>query len=244
MGAAVSAPTQFLEQPLRRTALPLPQLGFRLQNLRQRLDPNAKLRRGLNVPCVLELGPAASDHLANRRPRHRERPHDLLDRALLLEIGAPYLADLVHAKHPHPSFPTTWIKEKDADRQLQRGSLLDAKAAPQGVIIASDFADRRTGCPARSRCADRAVSGRGRTRIATRSTGRTGLAPLGKAQCLASPRTTRFANPSNHETHRLCIPPTQNSDEPGPITGSWSGAKVLRPPHLCFTERTSIVVFV
>ena len=52
-------------------------------------------------------------------------------------------------------------------------------------------------------------------RIATRPTGkRRSLAPLGKAQCLASPRTTRFANPPNHETHRLCIPPTQNSDEP------------------------------
>src|SRR5271156_7013493 len=25
----------------------------------------------------------------------------------------------------------------------------------------------------------------------------------------------------------------------GPITGSWAGANVLRPPHLCFTERTS-----
>ena len=34
----------------------------------------------------------------------------------------------------------TSAKEKDADRQLQRGSLLDAKAAPQGVVIASDFA--------------------------------------------------------------------------------------------------------
>jgi hypothetical protein len=153
VGHAAPAPTQFLEQPLRRTTLPLPQLGFRLRNLRRCLDPNAKLRRGLKVPCVLELGPAASDHLANRRPRHRERPHDLLDRALLLEIGAPYLADLVHAKHPRPFFPTTWVQEKDADRQLQRGPLLDAKAAPQGVVIASDFASRLAPMPLKTRSA-------------------------------------------------------------------------------------------
>ena len=138
--AVISAPTKLFEQPLRRTALPLRQLGFRLENLRQRIDPNAKLRRRLNVPSVFELGSEASDHLANRRPRHRKRPHDLLDRETLFEIGAPYLADLVHPKHPHPPFPTTSAKEKDADRQLQRGSLLDAKAPPQGVIIASDFA--------------------------------------------------------------------------------------------------------
>src|SRR6202166_1075107 len=46
--AVISAPTKLFEQPLRRTALPVRQLGFRLENLRQRLDPNAKLRRRLN----------------------------------------------------------------------------------------------------------------------------------------------------------------------------------------------------
>src|SRR5271169_5765063 len=105
--AVISAPTKLFEQPLRRTALPLRQLGFRLENLRQRIDPNAKLRRRLNVPSVFELGSEASDHLANRRPRHRKRPHDLLDRETLFEIGAPYLADLVHPNIPiRPSQPT------------------------------------------------------------------------------------------------------------------------------------------
>src|SRR5260370_32335850 len=37
-----------------------------------------------------------------------------------------------------PSQPTE-AKGKDADTQRQRGSLLDAKIAPQGVIIASEF---------------------------------------------------------------------------------------------------------
>jgi len=55
VGAAISAAAQFLEQPLRRAALALGQRGLRLQNLRQRLDPNAQLRRRLNVPRVLEL---------------------------------------------------------------------------------------------------------------------------------------------------------------------------------------------
>src|SRR5271157_3323500 len=38
-----------------------------------------------------------------------------------------------------PSRPIR-AKGKNADTQRQRGSLLDAKAAPQGVVIASDFA--------------------------------------------------------------------------------------------------------
>ncbi len=105
VGAVISAPTQFLEQPLRRAAFALRQLGFRLQNLRQRLDPDAELRRWLNVPSVFELGLMAPNDLANRRARHRKRPHDLLDRPLLLEIGAPYLTDLVHTNHPHSTFP-------------------------------------------------------------------------------------------------------------------------------------------
>src|SRR5664280_2892700 len=43
-----------------------------------------------------------------------------------------------------PSRPIR-AKGKDADTQRQRGSLLDAKTAPQGVVIASDFAgDKRS----------------------------------------------------------------------------------------------------
>src|SRR6266576_2017287 len=36
----------------------------------------------------------------------KKHAHDLLDGAVLFEIGAPYLADLVHANHPHQPFPT------------------------------------------------------------------------------------------------------------------------------------------
>ena len=86
--AVVSAPTQFFEKPLRRAALALGQIGLRFQNLRQSLNPLAELRRRLNVPSVLELCLVASDDLADRRARHRKRPHDLLDRPPLLEIGA------------------------------------------------------------------------------------------------------------------------------------------------------------
>jgi len=61
----------------------------------------------LDVTLVLELGRLAADHLAHRRARHRQPPHDLLDRPVLLEIRAPYLPDQVHANHPpSPSQPT------------------------------------------------------------------------------------------------------------------------------------------
>src|ERR1019366_3886188 len=39
VGAVISAPAQLLEQPLRRPAFSLGQLGFLLQDLRQNLDP-------------------------------------------------------------------------------------------------------------------------------------------------------------------------------------------------------------
>ena len=55
VGAVISAPAQLLEQPLRRPAFSLRQLGFLLQDLRQNLDPCAKLGRGLNSALVLEL---------------------------------------------------------------------------------------------------------------------------------------------------------------------------------------------
>jgi hypothetical protein len=68
VGTVISAPAQLLEQPLGRAALPLRQLGFLLDDLRQNLDPVAKLGRGLNSPNVLELRRMASDDLAYRRP--------------------------------------------------------------------------------------------------------------------------------------------------------------------------------
>jgi hypothetical protein len=103
--AGVATPAQLLEQPLGRAPLPLRQLGFLLQDLRQNLNPVAKLRRRLNSSLVLELGLVATDDLAHRRARYRQRPHDLLDGAMLLKIGASYLANLVHANHPLKSFP-------------------------------------------------------------------------------------------------------------------------------------------
>src|SRR5476649_2205666 len=106
VGTVISAPTKFLEQALGRAALPLRQLGFLLDDLRQNLDPVAKLRRGLNSPRVLELSLVAADDFAHRRARYRQGAHDLLDRAVLLKIGASYLADQVHANHPpSPSRP-------------------------------------------------------------------------------------------------------------------------------------------
>lgn len=105
VGAVIAASTQFLEHTLRRTALPLGQVAFLLQDFRQNLDPIVKLGRGLNPALVLEFGPVPADDLAYRRARHRQRAYDFLDRSTLLKIGPPNLADLVHANHPHQPFP-------------------------------------------------------------------------------------------------------------------------------------------
>jgi hypothetical protein len=51
--AVISASAQLLEQALRRAPFPLRQFGFLLQDLRQNLNPVAKLRRGLNSSRVL-----------------------------------------------------------------------------------------------------------------------------------------------------------------------------------------------
>src|SRR5271154_3898196 len=68
-----AAPAQLLEQPLRRPAFSLRQLGFLLQDLRQNLDPCAELGRGLNSALVLELDLVAPHDLAHRRARYRQR---------------------------------------------------------------------------------------------------------------------------------------------------------------------------
>ena len=52
VGTVISAPTKFLKQALGRAALPLRQLGFLLDDLRQILDPVTKLRRGLDLRTV------------------------------------------------------------------------------------------------------------------------------------------------------------------------------------------------
>src|SRR6516162_1564137 len=69
VGTVISAPTQLLKQPLGRTAFPLRQLRFLLQNLRQSLNPIAELGRGLNPALVLELGQWAPHAPAHRRAR-------------------------------------------------------------------------------------------------------------------------------------------------------------------------------
>ena len=95
-----------LQSGSRAKTLP-PALVEGVEGLRagESLDPVAKLRRRLNAPRVFELGLVAPNDLAYRRARYQKRAHDLLDGAVLLEIGAPYLADLVHANHPHQPFP-------------------------------------------------------------------------------------------------------------------------------------------
>src|SRR5208282_5983158 len=65
-----------------------------------------------------------------------------------LEKSASYWADLVHADHPHKPLPANTGQQKGTLTKRQRGSRLDAKNTPQGVIIASEFtlvhADHRT----------------------------------------------------------------------------------------------------
>ena len=58
---------------------------------------------------------------------------------MLLKIGASYLADLVHANHPHKPFPATQAKGKDADTNV-RGVGIGRENPPQGVTIAREFA--------------------------------------------------------------------------------------------------------
>ena len=135
VSAVISAPAQLLEQPLRRSAVSLRQLGFLLQDIRQNLDPCAELGRGLNSALVLELGLVTTHDLAHRRTRYRQRSNDLLDRSMLLKIGAAYLADLVHANHPRQPFPAAKAKRKDADTSRQRGRNWTRKSPLSGSIL-------------------------------------------------------------------------------------------------------------
>jgi hypothetical protein len=105
--AVVAAPAQFLEQTLRRPALPSGEIALLLQDLRQDIDPRAELRHGLHATLILELGLVAPNDLAHCRPRDRQRPHDLLDRKTLLKIRAPNIAEHVHGHHPPKPFPAT-----------------------------------------------------------------------------------------------------------------------------------------
>src|SRR5277367_5316538 len=53
----------------------------------------------------------------------------------LFEIGAPYLADLVHAKHPHPSFPADQAQRKNAHTQVRRGRYWTRKQPFRGSLL-------------------------------------------------------------------------------------------------------------
>ena len=105
--AVIAATPQRLEQALRRAPLTPRQLGFSLQDLDQILDPRPQLGRWLRSPRRISERRRlrAPDDFADRRPRNRQRPHDLLDRTPLLEIGTAYLANQVHAYHPQKTFP-------------------------------------------------------------------------------------------------------------------------------------------
>ena len=72
--------------------------------------------------------------------RYRQRPHDLVDRATLLKIGASNLADLLHANHSPKPFPAQQGQRKNADTTRQEGSELDAKIPLGGDTIVRDLA--------------------------------------------------------------------------------------------------------
>ncbi len=79
-----------------------PKTDFLLQDRRQNLDPLAKLRRRLDLALVFEPCLVAADDFANRSARHRQRAHDLFDRAMFLKIRAPDRPDHVHADYNLP----------------------------------------------------------------------------------------------------------------------------------------------
>ena len=77
-------------------------------------------------------GLVAAHDLAHRPARHRQSAHNLLDRALLLKIGAAYLADQVHANHPRMSFQADQGQRKDADTSRQKGGIIGRENHPTG----------------------------------------------------------------------------------------------------------------
>jgi hypothetical protein len=105
--AVIAATPQRLEQTLRRAPFSTQQLGFRLQDLDQNRDPRPKFGRRLRSPRrISELSRVLiPDDLADRLPRNRQSPRDLLYRSTLLETGTAYLASLGHAHHPPKRFP-------------------------------------------------------------------------------------------------------------------------------------------
>ncbi len=132
----IAAPTQLLEQPLRRPPLAPWQSGFLLEHLVENRHPLTELRHWLHAASVSELGLPAAVHSPNGRPRHRKPPHDLLDRQTLLKIGATDPADQIHTDHPPPTpFPATEGQRKGRLTERQRGSVLDAKTPLRGSIL-------------------------------------------------------------------------------------------------------------
>src|SRR5207248_7093702 len=139
VGAVISLPAQLLKQPLGRSPLAMRQLGFLLQYAGQNRDPFAQLRHRLHQTLILELGLLSADHLAHRGARYRQQPHDLLDRTPLLEIGASYLANQIHANHPPIASKAATAQGRKLPHVQKRGLELEAKTALQGVTIASEF---------------------------------------------------------------------------------------------------------
>src|SRR5271154_1021630 len=140
VGAIIAAPAQLLEQALRRPTLAPGQFRFLLQDLGQNLDPLAKLRRRLHAALVLEHRLLPADHPANRRPRHPKRTHDLLDGPVLLEMGAPNLADLVHANHPPKPFPAAQgSKEGTLAHSYRGGQAWTRKSPLRGSVLRANL---------------------------------------------------------------------------------------------------------
>jgi hypothetical protein len=72
VGAVISAPTQFLKQPLGRAAFALRQLGFIIQNLSQNPDPIAEPGRGLHPALVKRFADGAMRSPGTPLPRCAE----------------------------------------------------------------------------------------------------------------------------------------------------------------------------
>ena len=133
--SVIAAPTQLLEQPLRRPPLAPWQLRFLLKHLAENRDPLTELRHRLHAAFVFELGLLAADHPPHRRPRYRKPSHDLLDRQTLLKIGTTDPADQVHTNHPRTPSPATSGQREGIVTERQRGSELDAKLPLRGSVL-------------------------------------------------------------------------------------------------------------
>ena len=86
----------------------------------------------VDAALVFVLGLMATNDLANRRPRHRQRANDLLDRAVLLKIGAPYIADFVHANHHRQPFQADQGQKEERWHNSSKGVGIGRDTPPLG----------------------------------------------------------------------------------------------------------------